>query len=144
MSPKQQERRFEPQYANILLDIADGDFRTAEFTAEGFAAGRIRPENVFFLYQQAMEKALKAVLCHIEKPVPLVDDLGVLLAKLPDDVQPEAGYIDTAEMLELETEAEIDPTAAAPDREHPRAAAPVVEEILASARSRDRTRDIGF
>lgn len=92
MTPRQQERRFEPQYAYTLLDIAEGDFRTAEFTAEGFAAGRIRPENVFFLYQQAMEKALKAVLCHLTRPVPLVHDLGVLLAKLPDDVQPEAGY----------------------------------------------------
>lgn len=92
MSPKQQERRFDPSYAQTLLDIADGDFRTAEFTARGFQDGKVRIENVFFLYQQAMEKALKAALCYLGIPVPLVHDLGALLAKLPGDKQPDAGY----------------------------------------------------
>lgn len=92
MSPKQQERRFDPNYARTLLDIAEGDFRTAEFTARGFEEGTVRVENVFFLYYQAMEKALKAALCHLGIPVPLVHDLGALLAKLPDNTQPGAGY----------------------------------------------------
>lgn len=61
MSPKQQERRFDPAYAKTLLEIAYGDYRTA-------------------------------VLCHRKIPVPLVHDLGALLAKLPDGTQPDAGY----------------------------------------------------
>ncbi len=92
MSPKQQERRFDPKYADTLLEIAEGDFRTAEFTAEGVRDGKVRIENVFFLYQQAMEKALKAALCRLEIAVPLVHDLGVLLAKLPEVNQPDVGY----------------------------------------------------
>lgn len=92
MSPKQQERRFDPGYAKTLLAIAKGDFRTAAFAAKGISDDQVRIENVFFMYQQAIEKTLKAVLCHLGLPVPLVHDLGVLLAKLPDDVQPDAGY----------------------------------------------------
>ena len=92
MSPKQQERRFDPGYARTLLAIAEGDMKTADFTADGVQDDRVRVENVFFLYQQAMEKALKAVLCHLGIAVPLVHDLGALLAKLPADNQPDAGY----------------------------------------------------
>jgi len=92
MSLKQQERRFDPAYAATLLEIAYGDFRTAVFTSKGVPDQSVRIENVFFLHQQAMEKALKAVLCHLGIPVPLVHDLGVLLAKLPEDKQPDAGY----------------------------------------------------
>lgn len=92
MSPKQQERRFEPEYALTLLAIAEGDMKTADFTADGVPGNRVRVENVFFLYQQAMGKALKAVLCHRGIAVPLVHDLGVLLAKLPADNQPDVGY----------------------------------------------------
>ena len=92
MSPKHQERRFAKRYAETLLSIAEGDFRTARFAQTGVDAGEVRPENVFFLYQQSIEKLLKAVLCHLERPVPMVHDLGVLLAKLPDETQPGVGY----------------------------------------------------
>jgi HEPN domain-containing protein len=92
MSPKQQERRFDPSYAKTLLEIAYGDFRTAVFAAQGIENQNVRIENVFFMHQQAIEKALKAVLCHLEIPVPLVHDLGALLAKLPEGSQPDAGY----------------------------------------------------
>lgn len=92
MSPKQQERKFDPEYARTLLAIAEGDMKTADFTADGVSDNRVRVENVFFLYQQSMEKALKAVLCHLGIAVPLVHDLGALLAKLPEDNQPDAGY----------------------------------------------------
>ncbi|MCG8479694.1 MAG: HEPN domain-containing protein [Spirochaetales bacterium] len=92
MSPKHQERRFAKGYAATLLRIAEEDFRTARFAQRGVAAGEVRPENVFFLYQQSIEKLLKAVLCHLERPVPMVHDLGVLLAKLPEEKQPAIGY----------------------------------------------------
>ncbi len=92
MSPKHQERRFAKGYAETLLRIAEGDFRTARFAQTGVPDGEVRPENVLFLYQQSIEKLLKAVLCHLELPVPMVHDLGVLLAKLPEDTQPAVGY----------------------------------------------------
>ena len=92
MSPKNQERLFEPEYAETLLKIAKEDFSTGRFTQKGVASGEVRPENVFFLYQQAIEKLLKAVLCHLGIPVPMVHDLGVLLAKLPEQTQPDVGY----------------------------------------------------
>lgn len=37
--------RLGPKYARTLLDIAEGDFRTAEFTAQGFTDGRGRNPN---------------------------------------------------------------------------------------------------
>lgn len=92
MSPRNQERRFVKVYAKTLLRIAEQDFSTALFAATGIEGGGVRPENVLFLYQQAIEKLLKAVLCHLELPVPMVHDLGVLLAKLPAEVQPAVGY----------------------------------------------------
>ena len=92
MSPKNQERRFDPAYGRTLLEIAKKDYSTAKFTQTGVSSGEVRPENVFFLYQQAIEKLLKGVLCHLGIPVPMVHDLGVLLAKLPDQTQPEVGY----------------------------------------------------
>ena len=45
MSPKQQERRFDPKYADTLLEIAEGDFRTAEF------AGVRRYEEGAIIYE---------------------------------------------------------------------------------------------
>jgi HEPN domain-containing protein len=92
MTARQQERRFDPQYGRTLFDIAEKDFSTARFAESGVQSGEVRPENVLFLYQQAIEKLLKAVLCRLEIPVPLVHDLGVFLAKLPEDAQPEVGY----------------------------------------------------
>ncbi|MFP4566705.1 MAG: HEPN domain-containing protein [Spirochaetaceae bacterium] len=92
MTARQQERRFDPEYGRTLLDIAEKDFTTARFAESGVPSGEVRPENLLFLYQQAIEKLLKAVLCRLEVPVPLVHDLGVLPAKLPENVQPGVGY----------------------------------------------------
>ena len=79
MSPSSQERVFEKAYAAELLRIAQMDLKTSEFLLEGLAQGRIRAENFFFSIQQCVEKTLKACLIHLELPVPLVHDLGVLL-----------------------------------------------------------------
>jgi len=92
MSPSSQERVFRKEYAIELLKIAEADLRTAEYLLEGFASGRIRGENYFFTVQQSLEKTLKAVLVHRELPVPLVHDLGALLAKVPRDCEPPFGY----------------------------------------------------
>jgi HEPN domain-containing protein len=92
VSPKSQERRFERKYARTLLRIAERDLSSGHYASRGIDSGEVRPENVLFLYQQSAEKLLKAVLCHLEIPIPLVHDLGVLLAKLPRNTQPEVGY----------------------------------------------------
>lgn len=89
MTPKKQERLFDVSYARVLLSIADGDRRTV---AALLHASDIRFENAFFLAQQSLEKALKAVLVARQIPVPMVHDLGALLAKLPGDLNPPYGY----------------------------------------------------
>ena len=92
MSPSSQERSFRKEYADELLRIAEADLRTAEYLFEGLVLGRIRGENYFFAMQQCIEKALKSVLVHREIPVPMVHDLGILLAKVPRDCEPPFGY----------------------------------------------------
>jgi len=86
---KKQEKKFRKEYAPELFKIAQGDLDSAK----GLTSAKLgRVENVCFHVQQAIEKALKAVLCHHEIPVPLVHDLGILLAKLPEDQNFPFGY----------------------------------------------------
>jgi HEPN domain-containing protein len=72
MSPSGQERRFPTGYADTLMRVAEGDLRSADFGANGVESGDVRPENVLFLYQQSIEKALKATLRHLGIPIPLI------------------------------------------------------------------------
>lgn len=48
MSPKNQERKFEPAYAKTLLKIAKEDYSTGRFAQAGVETGEVRPENTFF------------------------------------------------------------------------------------------------
>lgn len=92
MSPKSQEHRFPRDYAAELLRIAKADHASAAYLKTGVGTPNVRRENVAYLFQQAVEKALKAALCAHDLPVPLVHDLGVLVAKLPDSLEPGFGY----------------------------------------------------
>ena len=89
MTPKDQERLFDPAYAKELMIIAKGDLDSARGLSQ-IKEGR--PENILFLIQQSMEKAFKAVLCAKSIPIPLVHDLGVLIAKMPANLAPPSGY----------------------------------------------------
>ncbi|MGZ3782743.1 MAG: HEPN domain-containing protein [Pseudobdellovibrionaceae bacterium] len=89
MSPKMQEKLFLPEYSKELLEIAEGDLNTAIAIKDNPIA---RMENAFYMVQQSIEKGLKAVLVFRKIPVPLVHDLGILLAKLPSDLNPPFGY----------------------------------------------------
>lgn len=89
MSPKKQEKIFSPEYAKELMEIAFGDFHSAIAIQKSPTA---RLENAFYMIQQAIEKSLKAVLVSKKIPVPLVHDLGILLAKIPNDLKPPVGY----------------------------------------------------
>lgn len=71
--------KFAKAYAHELIRIAGQDLESAKFLAN---QPGLRVENVFLLAQQALEKALKAVLCWKEQPVPFVHDIGVLVAKI--------------------------------------------------------------
>ncbi|MEK7724383.1 MAG: HEPN domain-containing protein [Acidobacteriota bacterium] len=100
MSPNKQEKLFHIDYAYELFRIAEGDFKTSLSIARDPEA---RLENAFFMIQQSLEKVIKAVLVKKQIAVPLVHDLGVLLAKLTPELQPPYGY----ELSELNQYASI-------------------------------------
>ena len=81
---------FKPEYSAELLRIAEGDLASAKELFSVTRSGRL--ENVAYLAQQAAEKALKAALNHLRIPFPLVHELGVLVALLPDDKIPPGGF----------------------------------------------------
>jgi len=90
-SPKH-ERIFKKEYAKELLKIASGDLGSARILYEHFSNASGRAENIFFLCQQSIEKSLKAALCALGLPVPMVHELGVLVGKIPDSTEFEFGY----------------------------------------------------
>ncbi len=77
------QKQFTKEYAKELLRVAQGDLRTAKVLVDHPGG---RTENTFFLIQQSLEKAFKAVICHHGLPVPLTHDLGALLAMLPNQI----------------------------------------------------------
>ena len=83
MSPKKQEKIFNIEYAAELLQIAQGDLATAQTLCEALSLGKaLRTENIFFHAHQTIEKSLKALLIKNSKPIPLVHELGILIAKI--------------------------------------------------------------
>lgn len=74
------ERTYKTAYADELLRIAQGDLQCAEILARGNPS---RQENIFFHVGQAIEKALKAKICMLGKPVPLTHDLQVIIDRIP-------------------------------------------------------------
>ena len=83
MSPKTGERKFAKSYSEDLLHIAKADLFAAKALAKN---SRVRKETAIFLAQQCVEKSLKATLCYFELPIPLVHDLGALVARMPNGV----------------------------------------------------------
>jgi len=74
------EQIFKKEYALELLGIAEGDLRSSRVLLKDEGG---RAENVCFHAQQAIEKGLKALLCHLEIAVPFTHNLEVLASKLP-------------------------------------------------------------
>lgn len=85
---------FKPEYGDKLLNIAGGDLATALALLNSPEPGRL--ENILFMIQQAVEKAIKSVLIKKQIPFPLVHDLGILIALLPADSYPPGGFDWTA------------------------------------------------
>lgn len=91
MTPRKQEKVFPRRYAKELITIALGDMDSAKALARSLpAAGR--RENICLLIHQAVEKATKAVLVHYTISVPLVHDLGALIARIPSEASFPMGY----------------------------------------------------
>ncbi len=83
VTPKNQEKIFDPKYSEELLRISLGDLATAQTLCDAFKQGKpLRVENIFYLAHQAIEKALKGYLVWSKKPVPFVHELGSLVAKI--------------------------------------------------------------
>lgn len=87
--PNLKKRLYKKEYAKELLKIASGDLDSAVALSKVKAG---RPENIIFLVQQSVEKYIKAVLVHLQIAFPVVHDLGILVALLPDDKMPPEGF----------------------------------------------------
>ena len=77
-------QKYKKEYAKELLKIAEGDFETTKVLYNAKAG---RKENICFIAQQVVEKSIKAVLCHLELPIPHTHNLDILMDKLPDKYQ---------------------------------------------------------
>lgn len=74
---------FKKEYALELIKIAEGDYETAQVL---LAAQKGRKENICFNAQQVIEKSVKAILCHLELPVPFTHNIDILLDKIPKEL----------------------------------------------------------
>lgn len=90
-------KKFNRLYGKVLLRIAEGDLNSARILAEHPGG---RPENTVYLLQQAVEKTLKAVLCHCDLAVPLTHDIAALLAALPEKISRPPGETDLVSLTE--------------------------------------------
>ncbi|PWU17893.1 MAG: hypothetical protein C5B49_08085 [Bdellovibrio sp.] len=89
MTPIYKKFLFKKEYAKELLKIAEGDLDSAMELSKAKSGRR---ENIIFLAQQSVEKSTKAVLVHLQIAFPLVHDLGILVALLPDERMPPEGF----------------------------------------------------
>lgn len=85
---------FKSEYSEKLINIAEGDLKTALALIKSIDPGRL--ENILYMIQQAVEKTIKAALIKKQIPFPLVHDLGILIALLPSDNYPPGGFDWTA------------------------------------------------
>lgn len=89
MTKSLKKQLFPKKYAQELLRIAEGDLDSAVGLSQ-IKTGR--PENIIFIAQQSVEKSIRAVLVHLQIAFPLVHDLGILIALLPDEQAPLEGF----------------------------------------------------
>lgn len=98
MTPRN-ERIFSKNYAKELLAIAEGDLESAKGLRR-INAGR--QENICYHAQQSIEKAIKAVICWLEKPVPLSHDINLVKASLDESQHPPIPH-DLSELTQYAT-----------------------------------------
>lgn len=81
---------FKPEYAFDLIEIAKGDLQTAKALIASANPGRL--ENILYMIQQCVEKSIKSVLIFKQTSLPMVHDLGILVALLPVNDYPPGGF----------------------------------------------------
>ncbi len=89
MTKNLKKQLFPQAYAKELLKIAKGDLDSAVGLSK---LNTGRPENIVFIAQQSVEKSVKSALVQLQIAFPLVHDLGILVALLPDDKIPPEGF----------------------------------------------------
>ncbi len=83
VTPNNYERKFDRAYAQELFRVARADLISATKLA---AVENDRIENVYLLAQQALEKAIKAVLCWNNQPIPFTPDIELLIDRVPKSI----------------------------------------------------------
>lgn len=84
-----QKRLFPKAYAKELLKLANLDLESAKVLQ---SASGLRKDPALFLVQQAIEKALKSVLCFSGIAIPLTHDLYALVLLLEQIEVPPGGF----------------------------------------------------
>lgn len=130
MTPKR-ERVFKKIYARELVGIADGDLESAKALID---ANRGRPENICYHAEQCVEKSLKALLVHLEKPVPVTRDLGIITERV-NQFLPLEIHADLTLYTEFATTRRYEESDMILDRADLDAAVKTAEDVLAWAKS---------
>lgn len=78
------DRLFKREYARELLNVAKDDLEGARVLV---AAKIGRQELPLFHVQQTIEKALKAALVWMGRPLPMVHSLAIILDRFPEGTQ---------------------------------------------------------
>ena len=82
------EQLFKREYAQELFRVAAGDLQSAIGMHE---SKKGRQENICYMAQQAIEKALKSLICHLKHPIPFTHSIELLLDRLPAQMRPAQG-----------------------------------------------------
>jgi HEPN domain-containing protein len=130
MTPKR-ERVFKKIYARELVGIAEGDLESAKALVD---ANRGRPENICYHAEQCVEKSLKAILVHLEKPVPVTHDLGIITERV-NQFLPLEVHADLTLYTEFATTRRYEESDMILDRADLDAAVKIAEDVLAWAKS---------
>lgn len=130
MTPKR-ERVFKKIYARELVGIAEGDLESAKALID---ANRGRPENICYHAEQCVEKSLKALLVHLEKPVPVTHDLGIITERV-NQFLPLEIHADLTLYTEFATTRRYEESDMILDRADLDAAVKTAEDVLAWAKS---------
>lgn len=83
MAPK--DRIYKKEYAKELLRVGHNDLVAAKALSQH---DEVRGETVLLMVQQAIEKGLKSVLCHLGKSVPMTHDLYGIVQRLGSNYEP--------------------------------------------------------
>ena len=105
MTPRYREQLFHVSYAQTLIAVSLRSFNTAKILYKSLESDQV---EIIFNIHQAIEKALKSVLCYEGVPVPLVHNIGTLTGSMPRHLNPPGGhdldrYNDYAGLLRYET-----------------------------------------